>query len=1281
MTAFTESEIEIFSLDVLKQLGFLYAPGPSLAPDFDEEQGKLDIEYERRESYGTVVLKKTLEEAINRLNPTLPKTVRQETLKAVLNVFSPQLIDANESFHKMLAEGVPVSVQKDGQERGEKVWLVDFQNPENNDFFVINQFTIEENNQNKRPDVILFVNGLPLVVIELKNPADKQATIRKAYDQIQTYKLVIPSLFIYNAFCVISDGLEAKAGTISSAFSRFQTWKTIDLPAAQAGDKKDRAHRDVPLQVLITSMLNKATLLDLIRNFIVFEKDKKTDAKTGLMQIETVKKIAAYHQYYAVNKAIVATIRAMRLPSPHPSPSGRGSDYRGNMEFSGLINEAGELRKGSDYRGNMEFSGLINEARELRKGQTTAEVMLWELLRNKKLLDLKFRRQHQIGQYIVDFYCDEIKLVVELDGEIHNSSEQKKHDLTRDKYLSALGFSVLRFKNETLINDPETVLSSIATHLSHWERQGEGHASRKAGVIWHTQGSGKSLSMVFYAGKLIHNLDNPTIVVITDRNDLDQQLFDTFAASSSLLGQPPIQAESREHLKSLLRVASGGIVFTTMQKFMPTAPSPNLSQRERDNTPPSHSGRRVGDEGDISMPCLSPRRNIIVIADEAHRTQYGFQAKLISTKDESGKLNGKRIAYGFAKYLRDAIPNATFIGFTGTPVESTDINTPAVFGNYIDIYDIAQAVADGATVKIYYESRLAKVNLTKAGRKLIEEFDKELIDDDASLPVHGTQTGETQKAKAKWTKLEAIVGHPERLKNLARDIVVHYEKRAEVFEGKAMIVTMSRRIAVALYSEIIALRPDWHNEDLRAGTLKVVMTSSSSDKMEFDPEDPESLVIPAIHRTNKENRRLLSDRMKDPQDSLKLVIVRDMWLTGFDVPCLHTLYIDKLMRKHTLMQAIARVNRVFLDKPGGLVVDYIGIGNALKEALAFYSSSGGKGDPAETLEKALELLLEKIEVVRQMFHLSASRTRQAGGFDYMRFFKVGTSERLSIILQAEEFILSKEQGKDRFVKESTTLSKLFALAVPHEDALALTNEISFFQSVRARLLKFEGDGDDGDKKSYETAIRQIVNQAVASTEVVDIFDAAGIKKPEISLLSEDFLQEIKEMKQRNLGLELLKKILNDEIKVRQKFNIVEGKNLLDLLEASIKKYQNNLLTTAEIIEELLELARQIRTLDGLAEKLNLTKDEFAFYSALEVNDSAVKILGDEVLKHIAQEIADKVRKNATIDWAMKESARAKLMVIVKRTLNEYGYPPDKQQKAVDTVLKQAETLANYWVKQ
>lgn len=1071
MTAFTESDIEVLSLEELQNSGFNYIAGPAIAPDVDTSQPFLSHEtgpgydiLEKRSSYEDVIIKSTLEAAIERLNPSLPSTLRQEAFKAVLSVYSPQVVSTNEDFHKMLTEGIPVTTNKDGQERGERVWLVDFQNPDNNTFYAVNQFTVTENNQNKRPDVILFINGLPLVVIELKNPADAQATIRKAYDQIQTYKTVIPSLFFYNAFCVISDGLEARAGTISSAFSRFQAWKTID-------GKKESSPHISQIEVLIRGMLNKATLLDLIRNFIVFEKDKKMDTKTGLTQIETVKKIAAYHQYHAVNKAVESTRLAV-------------------------------AEKGS----------------------------------------------------------------------------------------------------------------------------------RKAGVVWHTQGSGKSLSMVFYAAKLIHNLDNPTIVVITDRNDLDQQLFDTFAASTGLLGQPPVQAESRGHLKSLLKVASGGIIFTTIQKFFP-------------------------EDGNV-YDRLSDRRNIIVIADEAHRTQYGFEAKLVDTKDKTGK----RITYGFAKFLHtDALPQATFIGFTGTPIESTDINTPAVFGNYIDIYDIAQAVEDGATVKIYYESRLAKVNLTAEGRRLIEEFDRDMTDDGLS---------ESQKAKAKWTKLEAIVGNPERIKNLAQDIVKHYEKRVEFADGKALIVAMSRRIAVALYDEIIKFRPEWNSEDLKIGAIKVVMTSSSSDKLEYDPEDPEGLVIPLQHRTTKEDRQLLAERMKDPQNPLKLAIVRDMWLTGFDVPCLHTMYVDKLMKGHTLMQAIARVNRVYLDKKGGLIVDYIGIGPALKEALQFYSKSGGQGNPAETQEQALVLLREKIEVVRQMFH----------GFNYTGFFKASTSERLTLILQASEFILGLPQGKNRFIKEATALGQLLALAVSHEEAMALTDEIAFFQSVRSRLLKFEGE-DGQEKKNYESAIRLIVNQAVASTEVVDIFDAAGIKKPDISLLSEEFLKDVKEMKNKNLGLELLKKILNDEIKVRLKFNITEGKNLLEMLEKAIKKYQNNLLTTVEIIEQLVEIARQIRTVDGLADKLKLNKDEFAFYTALEVNDSAVKVLGDETLKNIAREIADKVRKNATIDWNLKESARARLMVIVRRTLKKHGYPPDKQQKAVDTVLKQAEVLADYWAKQ
>lgn len=836
------------------------------------------------------------------------------------------------------------------------------------------------------------------------------------------------------------------------------------------------------LEILIKGVLKKETLLDIIRNFIVFETDKKIDPVTGLSQIETIKKLAAYHQYYAVNKAVEST------------------------------------RLASGKKGN-----------------------------------------------------------------------------------------------------------------------------RKAGVIWHTQGSGKSLTMVFYTGKLIHSLDNPTIVVITDRNDLDQQLFDTFSATYQLLlqGQEPKKATDRDNLKTLLKVASGGIVFTTIQKFFPE------------------------DEGNV-YDRLSNRTNIVVIADEAHRTQYGFKAKLVDTKDSSGKTTGKRIAYGFAKYLRDALPNATFIGFTGTPIENTDINTPEVFGNYIDIYDIGQAIDDGATVKIFYESRMAKISLTEEGRKLIEEFDEEFKDDN---------TRETRESKAKWTKLEAIIGHPRRLENLAGDIIIHYETRSKLFEGKAMIVTMSRRIAIALYDEIIKLRPDWHSENRDKGQIKIVMTSNSSEKMEFDPEDPESLIIPACHRTNKTDRIQLAKRMKDPEDPLKIVIVRDMWLTGFDVPCLHTIYVDKPMKSHSLIQAISRVNRVYNDKPGGVVVDYIGIGTPLKSAVKFYSntsisrSSEENRDPVEMKIKPVDLLKEKMEVVQQMFHT----------FDYGIFFTGTTSQRLSIILQAEDFILGKEDLKERFIRETTYLSRLAALSGTDESALVYRDEIAFFEALKVRLLKFESDSEILDKKRNETVIRRIVTEAVESTEVLDIFGAAGLEKPEISLLSEEFLQEVKEMKHKNLSFELLRKILEDEIRIRQKTNITEGKNLLDMLERSIKKYRNNLVTTIEVIEELLGIAEEIRNRDSMAERLKLSPDEWAFYSALGVNDSAVKVMGDEVLTKIAREIADKVRNNTSIDWARKESARAKLMVIVKRVLNYYGYPPDKQKAAVDQVMNQAKKMADYWV--
>ncbi len=1069
----TENIIEQSAIEILQSQGWQYANGKDISPEglFCE-----------RNSFSEVVLLSRLRNAIARINPNIPLDAQEAAVQKVLRINSPDLLHNNEEFHRLLVEKVRIPYRENGFERSHEVALIDFENISNNEFLVVNQYAIIENNQHKRPDVLLFVNGLPLVVIELKNAAGENADIKSAYQQIQTYKATIPSLFTYNAICIISDGLECKAGSVSADINRYMAWKTAD-------GIKEASRFKPQLETLLKGMLQPATLLDLVRNFIVFEKSKKEDPKTGLIQIQTVKKLAAYHQYYAVNKAVQSTI--------------------------------------------------------------------------------------------------------------HASSEQ---------------------------------------------------GDKRGGVVWHTQGSGKSLSMVFYAGKLITSpeMQNPTIVVITDRNDLDDQLFDTFAASTQLLRQEPVQAENREHLKELLRVASGGIVFTTIQKFLPES----------------------GDK----FPTLSERRNIVVIADEAHRTQYGFEAKLIDEKDKQTKeVIGKRIAYGFAKYMRDALPNATYIGFTGTPIEGTDVNTPQVFGNYIDRYDIKDAVDDGATVKIFYESRLAKVNLDEEGRRLIEEFDKELEEDE--------EITEKQKVKAKWTKLESIVGHPSRLKNLARDIVTHFEKRQSVFDGKAMIVTMSRRIAAELYDEIIALRPEWHSDDLNKGVIKVVMTTSSADGPKI-----------AKHHTTKQQRRELADRMKDSADELKIVIVRDMWLTGFDAPCLNTMYVDKPMRGHNLMQAIARVNRVFKDKPGGLVVDYLGIGTDLKKALSFYGEAGGKGDPAESIEKAFEVFQEKLEVVQQMFNEQASTYEEllaaepeayyqnSTRFNYRRFFVADAQQKLSIILQAEEHILGLQDGKNRFIREVGLLSQALSLCINKEEVQPHLPEVAFFQAVKARLQKFDAPvGKGRSNEEIETAIKQIVDEALSSDKVVDIFDAAGVDKPEISgleILSDEFLQEVQGMQHKNLAIELLKKILNNELKIRSKTNLVKSKKLLEMLEGAIKRYQNNLLTTAEVIQELIKIAKEIREVDKEGERLGLSADEVAFYNALEVNDSAVQVLGDETLKVIAREIAEKVRANATIDWTIRESARARLMVIVKRTLNKYGYPPDKQQKAVDTVLKQAALLAD-----
>ena len=1069
MTRITEHSIEDFAIKLLEQLGYEYIYAPSIAHDGENPE---------RSSYEEILLSHRMAEAVRRINPTVPPAAQEEAIKEIQRIHSPELLTNNESFHRLLTEGIKVSYQKDGQQRGDLVWLIDFNTPENNDFIVANQFTVVEDGVNKRPDIILFVNGIPLVVIELKNAADENATIKSAFRQIETYKAVIPSLFTYNAFTIISDGLEARAGTLSSGMSRFMAWKSAD-------GKEEASNLVSQMETLINGMLNKETLLDLVRHFIVFEKSKKEDAKTGVTTISTVKKLAAYHQYYAVNRAVESAMRATGYTLENETPS-----------------------------------SMVMESPE--------------------------------------------------------------------------GYGVAGVKSQP-------------------------KGDRKGGVVWHTQGSGKSLSMVFFTGKIVLALDNPTVVVITDRNDLDDQLFDTFASSTQLLRQEPKQIENRNDLKEKLKVASGGVIFTTIQKFSP-------------------------EEGNV-YETLSERENIVVIADEAHRTQYGFKAKTVDEKDEHGNVIGKKTVYGFAKYMRDALPNATYIGFTGTPIENTDVNTPAVFGNYIDVYDIAQAVEDGATVRIYYESRLAKVNLSQEGKKLVEELDDEL---------DGEELTETQKAKAKWTQLEALIGSENRIKNVANDIIQHFDQRQEVFEGKGMIVAMSRRIAANLYEEIIQLKPEWHSDNLDKGVIKVVVTSSSSDGPKI-----------AKHHTTKQQRRTLADRMKDPDDELKLVIVRDMWLTGFDAPSMHTLYIDKPMKGHNLMQAIARVNRVYKDKPGGLVVDYLGIASDLKKALSFYSDAGGKGDPTIAQAQAVELMLEKLEVVSQMY----------SGFPYENYFQAETGQKLSMILAAEEHILGLEDGKKRYINEVTALSKAFAIAVPHDQAMDVKDEVSFFQAVKARLAKFDGTGSGRTDEEIETTIRQVIDQALVSEQVIDVFDAAGIKKPDISILSEDFLMELKGMEHKNVALEVLKKLLNDEIKARSKKNLVKSKSLKEMLENSIKKYHNKILTAVEVMDELIKLSKEIVDMDSEAKKLGLTDFEYAFYTAVANNDSAKQLMQQEKLRELAVILTERVKQNASIDWTIKESVRAKLKVIIKRTLRQYGYPPDMQKLATETVLKQAEMIA------
>jgi len=1019
-----ENTVELAALAWLQSLGYVLRYGPEIAPDAAGAE---------RTSFDDVILVERLRDAMQRLNPGVTPDALDEAFRRVTRVDAADAVSRNRAFHTMLVDGVTVEQKRrDGSIAGVIVRLVDFDAPDNNDWLAVNQFTVTSggsNGYNRRPDIVVFLNGLPLAVVELKSAADDQATIWSAFHQLQTYKAQIPRLFTYNAAMLISDGLEARIGTLTADRERFMPWRTIDGETLAPS-------KLTQLEVLLTGVFEKRRFLQLLRHFIVFE-----DEGAG----KVIKKMAGYHQFHAVNRAVAETVDASSV----------GGD-------------------------------------------------------------------------------------------------------------------------------------------------------RRVGVVWHTQGSGKSLTMVFYAGRVIFDpaMENPTIVVLTDRNDLDNQLFGVFGRCKELLRQPPEQAVDRADLRARLSRASGGVVFTTIQKFL------------RD------------DKGD-KEPVLSDRRNIVVIADEAHRSQYDF-------------------IDGFARHMRDALPSASFIGFTGTPIEKTDANTQAVFGEYISVYDIQRAVEDGATVPIYYEGRLAKLTLDPTERpKLDDQFEE---------ATEGEEVEKKEQLKTKWAQLEAIVGSEKRIKIVAADLVAHWERRLEDgMEGKAMIVAMSRRICAELYKEITALRPKWCSAADDQGAIKVVMTGSASDPLDWQQ-----------HIRNKAKREEMAKRFKDPKDGFRIVIVRDMWLTGFDAPCLHTMYLDKPMQGHGLMQAIARVNRVFRDKPGGLVVDYLGLAHELKKALAVYTESGGAGKAVIDQDEAVALMLAKHEVCCEIFE----------GFDRSVWTTGRAEQRLSVLPAAQEHVLARRDGKAEFLLAVKELSQAFALAVPHDESIRIRDDVGFFQAVRAVLLKSEGGRPGRSTEDVDHAVRQLVSRAVASDQVMDIFAAAGLKKPDISILSDEFLAEVRGMPQRNLAVELLRKLLMGEIKTRSRKNLVQSRSFLEMLEEAIKRYQNRAIEAAQVIEELIALAREMREADKRGERLGLSEDETAFYDALEVNDSAVKILGEPILQQIARELVDSVRANTSIDWTIKESVRAKLRVLVKRILRKYDYPPDKQEKATQTVLEQAELLCS-----
>ncbi|QAA92439.1 type I restriction endonuclease subunit R [Pollutimonas thiosulfatoxidans] len=1071
----TEDQLEQEALGWLTETGYIPCSGPDIAHDGSDPQ---------RSGYTQVILPQRLHDAIARLNPDIPTAAQEDAFKQVQNLDTPVQLAANRHFHKLLVNGVPVQYQKDGETRGDLVRLIDWANPGNNEFWAVSQFTIKGPHHTRRPDIILFVNGLPLVLLELKNSVNEDADIWKAYDQIQTYKAQVPDIFEYNEILVISDGSEARFGSLSANAERFMQWRTID------GVGLDPLGQFNELETLVRGLLAPQYLLDYLRYFVLFEDD-------GTL----IKKIAGYHQYHAVRFAIEEVVRAARP------------------------------------------------------------------------------------------------------------------DVEKDK-------------------------------------------RGKGGVVWHTQGSGKSITMTCFAARIMQEpaMQNPTIVVITDRNDLDGQLFGVFSLSQDLLREQPVQATTRQQLRALLaNRPSGGIVFATIQKFMP------------------------GEDEDI-FPELSARSNIVVIADEAHRTQYGFEAKLKTRKSKTGSPS---TAYhlapdgesstalatefagsedylatyqaGYAQHLRDALPNATFVAFTGTPVSSTDRDTRSVFGDYIHVYDMQQAKEDGATVAIYYESRLAKLKLKDIDLGAIDEEVDELAEDEEEH----TQA----RLKSKWAALEKVVGAEPRIASVAADLVEHFEERNKAQNGKSMVVAMSREICVHLYNEIVKLRPDWHDDDPEKGAIKVIMTGSASDK---------ALLIPHIH--NGQVKKRLEKRFKDPADSLKMVIVRDMWLTGFDAPCVHTMYIDKPMKGHNLMQAIARVNRVFRDKQGGLVVDYIGIGNELKAAMKEYTASKGRGKPTVDAHEALAVMLEKLDVLRAMLH----------GYNYSGF-KTGGHKALA---GAANHILSlrpppgqkdaKLDGKKRFADAALALSKAFSLCCTLDEAKALRDEVAFMQAVKVILTKRDISAQKKTDEQREVAIRQIINQAVVSESVVDIFDAVGLEKPNIGLLDDEFLTQVRNLPERNLAVELLERLLEGEIKSKFASNLVQQKKFSDMLGSVITRYQNRSIETAQVMEELVEMAKKFKDAANRGEELGLSEDEIRFYDALANNESAVRELTDETLKKIAHELTENLRKNITVDWSKRESVRASLRLMVKRILRKYRYPPDMADTAVELVLQQAEVLGEQW---